>query len=437
MRMAYRRVLVMVSFAAALGLMVPLHAGRSREAAMLHKRLSTGLQLIAVQSPGAELAAVDVWIRAGSAMESVEERGAAHFLEHMLFKGTPTRPAGAIDFAVETCGGILNAGTTRDGAHIFATVDPAYVSPVLSVIADAVRNPLLDSSEFELERAVILDEFARDLDRSSRLLQDAACGAAYSNHPYARPVLGTAEDIRHISRDTVRAFHDRYYRPQRAVVVVVSPAHPTSTLEAMEKTFSDWQAQTPLDATVARSEQIRDGWRPASFGPVPAPAAPGEPARTMMIWKTPPATSSEDIAASELIAALVEPVAASSSSIAGSAGAEAIHGMEGGLIVAWYPASAPGTAGKLRALVQRLSDVGPTPAELAAATRRVLGRHLYAMETVAGMAREVGKWALYGYPNLPLEYGQLLERATLASVREYARKWLTSAGTPPQQDRTP
>jgi zinc protease len=410
--------------------------GQRGDATLLQRRLANGLQAVVVRSPSAELAAVDVWIRAGSSMERDGEHGAAHFLEHMLFKGTATRPAGSIDFAVESCGGLLNAGTTRDAAHVFTTVDPAFVSEVLKVIADAIRNPLLDPRELELERSVILDELARDLHRTSRLLQDAAFAQAYADGPYAHPILGRPEDIRSISRDAVRAFHDRCYAPNRCVVVVAGNVQPDTVFAAIEGTFGDWKSIPQSEAAAHRGSNGMRTPQLATFGPIAAPSLADEPPRQMILWRIPPASDTLQVLTADLTAAILEDALPPSGDM-DAAGVETAHGMEGGLIIARYPAASADTRRKIASFADRLATSGPEPDALDAARRRVFGRHLFAMETVGGMAREVGTWASYGNPQVPLDLQRFLDAVKPQTVQEFVRKWLTpvSAGSETERNR--
>src|SRR5205085_4459088 len=108
-----------------------------------------GLKLIIREQHGAQLVAIDIWVRAGSGREAPGEAGAAHFLEHLLFKGTPTRGRGEIDAAFEDIGSSLNAGTTRDGAHFYATIATPHLARALETLSDAIRNSNLSPAEME------------------------------------------------------------------------------------------------------------------------------------------------------------------------------------------------------------------------------------------------------------------------------------------------
>ena len=107
--------------------------------------LPNGLRLIVREQHGAKLIALDAWVRAGSDREGPTESGAAHFLEHLLFKGTPTRKPGEIDAAIEDLGATLSAGTVRDGAHFYTTVASPYAETAIDVIGDALQHASLNA----------------------------------------------------------------------------------------------------------------------------------------------------------------------------------------------------------------------------------------------------------------------------------------------------
>src|SRR5205807_10192581 len=136
------------------------------------RTLENGLRVIVREQHATGLVAIDLWVKAGSGYETAEESGAAHFLEHAIFKGTDTRARGDIDAAFEDLGATLGAGTTRDGAHFYSTVAKQYVGAALEVRSDAMQHAKLAPEEIERERAVILDEMARGRNDWRKLVTD-------------------------------------------------------------------------------------------------------------------------------------------------------------------------------------------------------------------------------------------------------------------------
>lgn len=402
--------------------------GRASDANVRMRTLANGLRVVAVRTAADGLVAVDIWLQAGSALETESEQGAAHFLEHMLFKGTSRRKAGEVDVAVEMCGGMANAGTTRDAAHVFVTVNAGSLEAVLPVLADAVRSPALDTGEMELERGVILDEFARRLNVATIGVQDAAFSLAYPGTAMARPVLGTPEAIRRLTAGALRSFHERAYQPDRCTIVIAGDMMPERAAGYAEDAFGDWPRSTFSTSSSAGTLRSDTGeaeaWKPMRAGPLTLPSAGGESAREMLVWRTPPAAQADDLLAAELAAAILEDVAAREVASRGQAGVELVHGGRGGVLCLWYAPEQKRLRGKLETALQRLAETGPESAELAAARRAVAGRYLYESETAAGLARLVGTWALLGDAELPLRITDRLARLTSSAVRDFVRKCL-------------
>lgn len=373
------------------------------------RTLPNGLRAVLVHVPGASLGAVDIWVQAGSGLERPEERGAAHLLEHMIFRGTPGRSPGVLDQQMELCGGMANAGTTRDFAHFYATVQPPHVPQAIELLADALRNASLDPTALERERGVILDELARGEQLRERAIRDAAYAAAFAGHPYAESIVGRRETIRALPSRAVQGFHARCYRPERSVVVVAGAFPVARTMEAIDRAFGDWKPRTagsedsaPASAGDSEAASGTDRSVRSVAHPIIVDAGPGEGTFEVLAWRTAPVRSPTDALAAELAAACLAEVVETGSAD-GSRGAEALHGLQGGLLVVWYRASDPGCRVRVLDVVDTLAKQGPDRASIEAAIRRVLSHTLYNLETVDGIAASVGEWAMLGDTAVPLE----------------------------------
>src|SRR5688500_10052390 len=213
-------------------------------------KLDNGLKVVTREQRDAPLVAMDLWIRAGSSNDPSDGSGTAHFLEHLVFKGTRTKAPGELDAAFEDIGSILNAGTTRDATHFFATVAAPYLSESLNVLADGLINAAIPPEEVERERAVILDEAARTRNDWKRTAMDAANKAVYADAQFARPVLGTPGSIAAMKREAIVEYHRRWYVPNNSVLVVVGAVTAESVRSAALSAFRDWKTGAlPADAT--------------------------------------------------------------------------------------------------------------------------------------------------------------------------------------------
>jgi predicted Zn-dependent peptidase len=367
---------------------------------------------------------VDVWVRAGSAEERENEHGAAHFLEHLLFRGTATRASGAADEAIERLGGLLNAGTTRDAAHVYTVVPSEHVRDALDVICDVISAPALASEHVDLERNVIVDELARSGDDPERVVTDAAFRAAWPADPYGRPVLSEPDEIAAIQRDAIVAFHQRCYRPERIVVVVAGETTPAVAHDAVARVFSALRRTgEPEDPPVGSPVEPS-----GPTGPMRVVAGKGRPSVNLWAWRMGRSDTREALLAELTGLILEDAVAAARSpgtrpySIA-SLRSQTVTLRRGSLV---YLAAdgEPIGVGLIEAAVQRLTSDGPTTFELASAKHRLRGLRLFRTETCAGLAREIGSWALMGDAEAAVELDDRLKLIKEEDVRAYCRKWL-------------
>jgi zinc protease len=183
--------------------------------------LPNGLKIIAVQQPGNPTVTALLIVKAGSSSESGEsEYGLAHLMEHMAFKGTHKRGVGEVSAEIENLGGSINAYTSNDNTVYYVTMPVEGLETGLDILSDITFNPSYDPAEYALEKEVVVEEIKRSLDSPESKLWYAVVGETFKNHPYAHPILGSPESVREAGRDTALAFHDKFYRPDNAVLVV-------------------------------------------------------------------------------------------------------------------------------------------------------------------------------------------------------------------------
>jgi predicted Zn-dependent peptidase len=200
-------------------------------------RLDNGLTLIHQQVPTAPVVTVDVWVKAGAIVEPEPWAGMAHFLEHMVFKGTDHLPPGSFDYVIESRGGTTNAATSHDYAHFFINTAAADLPDTLPYLAELLLNAAIPDDEFVLERDVVLEEIRQSLDDPDMLGFQALVESAYLRHPYGRPILGNAADLLERSPEEMRQFHRTHYQPENMTVVVVGNVDSESTLELVNRYF--------------------------------------------------------------------------------------------------------------------------------------------------------------------------------------------------------
>jgi predicted Zn-dependent peptidase len=173
--------------------------------------LPGGLRVITEQVPGVRSASVGIWVGVGSRDEKPAVAGAAHYLEHLLFKGTAKRTAVAIAEEIDAVGGELNAFTAKEHTCYYAHVLDEDLPLAMDLVCDVVFDALLAESDVETERGVVLEEIAMRDDDPEDLLHDAFCNALLGDHPLGRPVLGTEQSIAAMSRTALNGFYRRRY----------------------------------------------------------------------------------------------------------------------------------------------------------------------------------------------------------------------------------
>src|SRR5437764_14933531 len=173
--------------------------------------LTNGLRVATDRVETLDTVSLGIWIDVGTRHEPAEINGVAHFLEHMAFKGTERRSALAIAEEIEAVGGHLNAYTSRESTAYYAKVLKEDMPLALDILADILLHSSFDPAELERERAVILQEIGQANDTPDDIIFDYFQERAFPDQPMGRPVLGTPEIIRQLSRDAVVGYlHDHY-----------------------------------------------------------------------------------------------------------------------------------------------------------------------------------------------------------------------------------
>ena len=199
--------------------------------------LANGVRVVIQEHGSSEVVALQLWVKVGVRDEAGSELGLAHYLEHMLFKGTASRPRGFIDSEVEGVGGRANAGTSFDYTyyHIVLPVHRAIAG--IEVLADIGLNASLDVDALEGEKRVVLEEMRFGEDNPTRFLIRQLYTAAFPEHPYGRAVIGQPEVIRHLTRPQLLDFYRRYYVSEAFTLVVVGAVRQDEILAAAERAF--------------------------------------------------------------------------------------------------------------------------------------------------------------------------------------------------------
>jgi predicted Zn-dependent peptidase len=210
--------------------------------------LSNGLRILTCPMPHVRSATLCLYVGTGSRWESPEKAGLSHFLEHMVFKGTPSYPtARHISEAIEGVGGILDASTSTEITAFWAKVPAQHLDLALDVLTEMLRRPLLPPEEVEKERRVIIEELHMIADSPSDWVYELIGRTLWPDHPLGRDVAGTLESVARISREDLASYREAQYHPGRIVAVVAGAPPPEQVEAALARSLGDL-APRPLHA---------------------------------------------------------------------------------------------------------------------------------------------------------------------------------------------
>ncbi len=388
--------------------------------------LHNGVRVLIQEYPSSEVVAVQLWVRAGGRDEAASELGLAHYLEHMLFKGTTTRSKGFVERDVEGVGGYINAGTSLDFTYYYVMLPAARAISTIDMLADISVNSSLDETELELEKKVVIEEMRLGEDTPLRHLSRQLYGMVFEGHPYGRSVLGTPEIIQKLTRDTLLAFYRRHYVPESFTLVVVGRVDKEAVLQAAERTFgrlprSGFQRlplSTPAGLTPKKNEIQR----------------PGALAYLGMAWLG-PKLDHADTPAVELLVSILGQTRSSRlpqslrerQGIVNSVRSDYTEYEAGGIIMVTAQLEAENLGRAESAIVseiRRIRDQGVTDEELRRAITREEAEHAFRSETAEGRARQFGRAETVWRLSDELAYLDRLRSVTADQVRFAARRYL-------------
>lgn len=200
--------------------------------------LPSGLRIVTEEIPGVRSAAYGIWVNVGSRDESPKVAGASHFLEHLLFKGTKTRSALDISSSIEAVGGEMNAFTSKEYTCFYARVIDTDLPMAIDVISDLITSSVGREEDVEAERKVVLEEISMRDDDPSDLVHELFGETFYGDTPLGRPILGTVDSIKSLSRNTIFNYYKKRYLPQDIVVAVAGNIKHQKVVDQVIKAMS-------------------------------------------------------------------------------------------------------------------------------------------------------------------------------------------------------
>ena len=266
------------------------------------QQLTNGSEVVSLHLPSAPVVCLELWCRAGSLFEGSAESGMAHFLEHMVFKGSRQLQPGEFDWRIEALGGSSNAATGFDDVHYQVLIPPEAAAVAAGLLVDLVLTPRLEASAFEMERQVVLEELAQSEDQPEEVALQHLLRRGCDGHPYGQAILGRREQLLSHSPDAMAAFHRRLYGSQSCSLTMCGALDPNSaSTEELQRAVAE-SALSRLEPSGPRTTlpplTIRPGRHRVSIPRL-------ESTRLMMLWAFPPASDLPGVMGGDLLTSLL------------------------------------------------------------------------------------------------------------------------------------
>ncbi|PYN97118.1 MAG: hypothetical protein DMD91_18495 [Candidatus Rokuibacteriota bacterium] len=398
-------------------------AGASRPTRVV---LPNGVVLIAQEHRASDVVALQLWMRVGGRDETADELGLSHYLEHMLFKGTPTRPPGSIDALIEGLGGTSNAFTSHDYTHFDVVLPAQHMRTGVELLADIAVNASFDQNELDAERKVVFEEMRLTEDNPDRFMVRRLYEVAYMPHPYGRPILGTPELIGALTRARLAAYYKKFYVPRDMVLVVVGAVKPADVQEAALATFGRLASPPPPrppnpsapPLAGGRRDDVRRSEQQAYLG---------------LGWRT-AATNEADVYAVDLLTYILGDSSSSRLNQRLREQDRLVFSIEAAY-GAWEKAGLTTVLARLDAanldraeatildVIRRVKAEGVTEAERQRAIITAESNYAFDIETAEGLAKTYGQAETTWTLDDELAYLSRLRQITAAQIQAVARKY--------------
>ncbi len=405
-------------------------------AAQTHEhKLGNGLRVIVKEDHRAPTVVSMVWYKAGSMDEYNGTTGVAHVLEHMMFKGTETVPAGEFSKLIAAAGGRDNAFTGKDATGYHQQLQKSQLALAFRLEADRMTNLVITQEEFAKEIKVVMEERRwRTDDRAQSLVYEQLLATALSAHPYRMPVVGWMNDLENMTWRDAKEWYDRWYAPNNAIVVVVGDVVPAQVFALAEQYFGPLKAKV-LPERKPQEEPPQRGIRRVMV------KAPGELPYVLMAYRAPVLRDVDkdwEPYALEMLAGVLDGHDAArltgslvrSEKIANSVGAGYDGTTRGpGMFLVSGVAAAGRTAAEIeQALRRELAKVatgGVSEEELKRVKAQVVASQVFQRDSIVFQARQIGSLEIAGYPHGAIDLMiRKLRAVTATQVQEVAKKYL-------------
>lgn len=398
-------------------------------------RLSSGLTIIAEQMP-VEAVSLNLWLNVGSAVEADSINGMAHFLEHMVFKGTQRLQSGEFERLIEQRGAITNAATSQDYTHYYITTAPQDFADLAPLQIDVAMNPSIPEEAFERERQVVLEEIRRSHDNARRRTFQHVTELSFEQLPYRRQVLGPTTVIEELVPEQMRSFHRHWYHPQATTAVVVGNLSVDRLIQVVEDGF----IQTGLGySDLSRSTHL--GFEPEQPFPEIIRRDVIDPtlqqARLILTWRVPGLLDVEQTYALDVLASilghgrtsrLVQELREERGWVSSISASNTSYLHQGAFYIAAHlpVENIPQVEAAILQHIRALQTDLLTPDEIAKVRTRVANHYVFGNESPSDRSGIYGYYyALLGDLMPALEYPERIQSLTASQMQAAAQTYLS------------
>lgn len=410
--------------------------GRSQGVQVSEFKLANGLEVVVVPDRRTPVVTHMIYYKVGSADEPPGKSGIAHFLEHLMFKGTEKNPSGRFSKMLATIGGQENAFTTTDYTGYFQRVPREFLGDVMEFEADRMTGLVLTDANVLPERDVVLEEYnMRVANSPDARIGEQVAAALYLNHPYGRPVIGWRSEIETLNREDALAFYRRFYGPNNAVLVIAGDVEPDAVRALAEKTYGRIPVRSDIGPRHRPQEPPPVAVRQVTLDD-PRVAQPSLN-RSYLV----PSYATAERGQAEALDVLAQILGSGANSrlyrrlvadnrIATTAGAwyqgSAVDATRLGIYARPTPESSlPAVETAIDAVIAEIVSDGVTAEELERAKTRMIADAVYAQDNQASMARWYGTALSTGSTVADvLSWPDRVRAVTAEQVRQAAKTWL-------------
>jgi zinc protease len=397
--------------------------------------LDNGLTIIAEQIP-IEAVNFGIWLDVGSRIETDNINGMAHFLEHMIFKGTPRLRVGEFEQRVERKGAITNAATSQDYTNYYITTAPQDFAELAPLQIDVVLNPSLQTSDFQQERPVILEEIHRSADNVQHRIYQQSIEMAFKRLPYRRPVLGTPQVIEHLTEQQMRYFHATNYQPSSMTAVAVGNLPTQELIDIVADGFASYyhQDSAPDFAGFKNSPAAEEPFRKILRQDIVDPDL--QQTRLVMMWRVPgikdlAATYPLDVAAALLsqgrTSRLVADLREDRQLVTGIGVNNSSYALQGIFTISVQLPTA-NLAEVEERILSHINNLGHKPieaAEIDRIRRQVANHHIFGNETPSARGSKYGYYqSVVGNLQAGIDYPVKVQAVAAADIQAAVRQHL-------------